>query len=170
MSKAYSDTTPSRTGGGSDLDPCPLKRGRPTRQWLRPCAKPLTGGARWASWRRPQPPARSRGGEAGETSAATAGATGHRRRRPTSPRMQGNEAETTPGVVDDGELGSGSCVRRGGRPASVKMELRPWWIRRRTELREICAGEWVDLWWWREREGMLGSLEFSRSTAAAMAA
>ena len=45
--KAYSDTTPSRTGGGSDLDPCPLKRGRPTRQWLRPCAKPLTGGARW---------------------------------------------------------------------------------------------------------------------------
>ena len=83
-SKAYSDTTPSRTGGGSDLDPCPLKRGRPTRQWLRPCAKPLTGGARWASWRRPQPPARSRGGEAG----------GRRRRLPALPATVSGDPAT----------------------------------------------------------------------------
>ena len=52
----------------------------------------------------------------------------------------------------------------------VKMEPRPWWIRRRTELRERCAGEWVELWWWREREGMLGSLEFEQRPSAAKAA
>ena len=49
----------------------------------------------------------------------------------------------------------------------MKMEPRPWWIRQRTELRERCVGEWVELWWWREREGMLGSLEFEQRPSAA---
>ena len=106
-------------------------------------------------------------GRAGPT--RPAGATGHRRRRPTYPQVQGNEAEATPGIVDDGELGKGSCVLHGGRSASVKMEPTPWWIRRRTELRERCAGEWVELWWWREREGMLGSLEFEQRPSTAKA-
>ena len=73
-------------------------------------------------------------------------------------------------MVDDGELGNGSCVRRSGRPASVMMKPRPWWIRRRIELGERCAGELVETWWWREREGMLGSLEFEQRPSAAKAA
>lgn len=44
-SKAYSRSTSSSGENGFSRKPCPLKLGRPTRQWLRPHAGPLTGGA-----------------------------------------------------------------------------------------------------------------------------